>query len=33
MEEIQDFVLVCSVGGSPEPIRKSINQQRPRYII
>ena len=33
MEEIQDFVLVCSVGGSPEPIRKSINQQRPRHII
>lgn len=26
-------VLICSVGGSPEPIRKSINQQQPRYVI
>ena len=33
MEEANDAVLVCSVGGSPEPIRKSINEQRPRYLI
>lgn len=26
-------VLICSVGGSPEPVRKSIEQQRPEYVL
>lgn len=26
-------VLICSVGGSPEPIRKSIEAQQPEYVI
>lgn len=30
---MDDFVLICSVGGSPEPIRKSINQQQPRFVV
>ena len=30
---MDDFVLICSVGGSPEPIRKSIDQQRPRFVV
>ncbi len=30
---MEDVVFICSVGGSPEPIRASINQQRPRYVI
>ena len=30
---MNDFVLVCSVGGSPEPIRKSICLHEPRYVL
>lgn len=30
---MDDFVLICSVGGSPEPIRKSIDQQQPRFVV
>lgn len=29
----QPWVLILSVGGSPEPIIKSINEQKPPYII
>lgn len=31
MEDLS--VLICSVGGSPEPVRKSIDAQRPNYVI
>lgn len=27
------FVLICSVGGSPEPVRKSIEEQQPEHVI
>lgn len=32
-KHMEDFVLICSVGGSPDPIRKSIDQQQPPYVI
>ena len=30
---MNDIVLICSVGGSPQPIRTSIDQQQPRFVI
>ncbi len=30
---MDQFVLVCTVGGSPRPICTSINLQKPRYVI
>lgn len=30
---VENSVLICSIGGSPEPIRKSIDNQQPGYVL
>lgn len=32
-KSVENSILICSVGGSPEPIRKSIDQQQPEYVL
>ena len=33
MSNPEDFALICSVGGSAEPVRKSIDHHKPRHVI